>query len=266
MTVTPARSVIPILLYHSLSAEATDAYRQYCIDPGRFREQMEAIAATGLRTVTISELTRLLASPEPNNPDRLLAITFDDGFEEVHRIALPILADLGLRASTFVVTRFVGKTSRWLDPIGEGDRALLAWTQIAELAASGFEIGSHSHSHPQLDTLGLSEVSNEVHHSRVLLEEQLQRPITSFAYPHGYHTSQIKSIVGHVGYTGACGVKHALSHVSDDPFALGRVVVSDTTSNDQFASWLEGRNLHCPGPENAGKPSPGEPRVGSVPG
>ena len=128
---------------------------------------MEAIAATGLRTVTISELTRLLASPEPNNPDRLLAITFDDGFEEVHRIALPILADLGLRASTFVVTRFVGKTSRWLNPLAK-EIAPFGGPRSRSWLRPGSRSGATAQP-PELDTLGLSEVSNEVHHSRVLL-------------------------------------------------------------------------------------------------
>ena len=134
----------PILLYHSLSVEASRVYRPYAVDPGRFREQMELVAGGGYRTLTVRELVTILADPSGRLPERSVLVTFDDGFDDVHREALPVLDRLGLRATAFLVTGSVGGTSGWLAGDGEGDRRLLSWTQIRELAGAWIEIGSHS--------------------------------------------------------------------------------------------------------------------------
>jgi peptidoglycan/xylan/chitin deacetylase (PgdA/CDA1 family) len=243
MTTALVSPLIPILLYHSISEDATRRYRPYAIDPGRFREQMEAIAEGGFRTLTVTELASMLADPTAQLPERCLLITFDDGFEEVHRIALPILAGLGLRATAFLVSGYIGGTSRWLESDGEGGRRLVAWPQVRELARAGFEIGSHSHTHPQLDTLTIRKAEAELRRSRQVLEEGLGSPVTSFAYPHGYHSPRIRELVRANGYSAGCAVKHALSHAADDPWALGRVVVSADTPADRFAAWIDGRGL-----------------------
>jgi peptidoglycan/xylan/chitin deacetylase (PgdA/CDA1 family) len=233
----------PILLYHSLSVEASRVYRPYAVDPGRFREQMELVAGGGYRTLTVRELVTILADPSGRLPERSVLVTFDDGFDDVHREALPVLDRLGLRATAFIVTGFLGGTSRWLAGDGEGDRRLLSWTQIRELAGAGIEIGSHSHTHPQLDTLRESWAEEEIRQSRTLLEDGLGAAVTSFAYPYGYHTGTVRALLRRHGYTAGCAVKHALSHDRDDPWALGRAVVSAGTSDEQFTAWLEGRGL-----------------------
>jgi peptidoglycan/xylan/chitin deacetylase (PgdA/CDA1 family) len=243
MTTPPAGQFIPILLYHSISENATRRYRQYAIDPGRFREQMHAIAAGGFRTLTVSEFVSMLADPGAEIPERCLLITFDDGFVDVHHVALPILAGLGLRATAFLVTEHIGGTSRWLQADGEGERRLMAWPQIRELVLGGFEIGSHGHSHLQLDTLPIREAEDDIRRSREVLEEGLGSRVTSFAYPHGYYTQRIKDLIRANGYSAGCAVKHALSHRGDDPLALARVVVSDDTAADRFAAWVDGREL-----------------------
>jgi peptidoglycan/xylan/chitin deacetylase (PgdA/CDA1 family) len=245
--------LIPILLYHSISGDATRRYQPYVMDAAHFRHQMETIAAGGFRTLTVAEFVSILADPSARLPERCLIITFDDGFEEVHRIALPILAGLGLRATAFLVTAHIGGTSRWLDSEGEGGRRLMAWPQIRELAQAGFEIGSHSHRHSQLDTLTIRGAEEEVRRSREILEEGLGSRITSFAYPHGYHSQRIRELVRASGYTGACAVKHVLSHALDDPWALGRVMVAADTPQDQFAAWIDGRGLPGAGSGERGR-------------
>ena len=233
----------PILLYHSLAVEASPGYRPYVVDPGRFREQMELLAGGGYRTLTVRDLSAILADPSVRLPERSVLITFDDGFDDVHREALPVLDRLGLRATAFLVTGSLGGTSGWLAGDGEGDRRLLSWTQIRELAGAGIEIGSHSHTHPQLDTLPEAVAEEEIRRSRALLEDGLGAAVTSFAYPHGYHTGRIKALLRRHGYTAGCAVKHALSHARDDRWALGRAVVFADTSNEQLEDWLKGRGL-----------------------
>jgi peptidoglycan/xylan/chitin deacetylase (PgdA/CDA1 family) len=238
-----APSPIPILLYHSLTREASARYRPYAIDPARFAEQMESLAASGCSTLTIRQLVDALRDPTTPLPARPVVITFDDGFREIYDVALPILQRLGLRGTALVVTGHVGGTSRWLDGDGEGWRPLMSWSQIRELAAHGIEIGSHSHRHPQLDTLSEASARTEIATSKQLIEDGIGQAVEAFAYPHGYHSRTVKRLVREAGYEVAFGVKHALSHRDDDRWGLGRAVVTADVATQTLQGWLAGEGL-----------------------
>jgi peptidoglycan/xylan/chitin deacetylase (PgdA/CDA1 family) len=234
---------IPILLYHSISDDASSQYLQYAVTPADFRAQMELIAERGYRTLTVSELVGLLAVPAAGLPERSVLVTFDDGFAEVYEQGLPVLRNLGITATVFAISGFVGSSSRWLERKGEGSRRLLSWEQLAELRAQGFEVGSHGHSHRQLDTMSKVAAFDELRRSKAILEDHLGASVDAFAYPHGYHSPVLRELVRASGYLAACGVKHALSHPDDDRWALGRAVVSRETSLEELGEWLDGRGL-----------------------
>lgn len=79
-------------------------------------------------------------------------------------------------------------------------------------------------------------------HRRVL-EDGLGRAVTSFAYPYGYHTGGVKAAVKEAGYTNACGVKQAISHLDDDRFGLARIIVYSDTRPEVLRDWLAGVGL-----------------------
>src|ERR1035437_1259106 len=236
-------SVIPILLYHSLRAVATDRYRRFSMDPGQFAEQMEHIAAGGFQTLTVSQLAAALADPTASMPERPLLITFDDGFEEWHSVALPILTRLGLRSTAYIVTGRLGGRSRWLASLGEGDRLMLSEGQVRDLDEAGVEIGAHGHRHIPLDEFNFSDAVRDIDTSRVRLEEIVGHPVRTFAYPYGSHTGRIKRYVETSGFESACAVKHALSHPNDDRFALARAIVGSDVSMQRLDSWIRGEGL-----------------------
>lgn len=233
---------VPILLYHSLSEEATASYRPWAVRPRAFEEQMEFLVASGHTTLTVTEFVAALDGGR-SLPAKPIVLTFDDGFADLHSVALPILDRLGLRATAYLVSDGIGATSAWLEADGEGERRLLAWSQVRELVADGIEIGSHSRTHPQLDVLDAARANDEIRGSREALEDALGVAVPSFAYPHGYHTAAVQDLVRAAGFTSACGVKHALSHARDDRWAMGRAIVYADTPLDRFASWTRGEGL-----------------------
>jgi peptidoglycan/xylan/chitin deacetylase (PgdA/CDA1 family) len=248
MTAVPAAGPdrtgrVPILVYHSVTTEATDRYRGFAIDPGLFREQMAAVVGARLRTITVDEMASAIADRDTAAVERAVALTFDDGFREVHGLVLPVLRQLDLRATAYLVSAYIGGTSRWLAADGEADRPLMSWTEVRELASEGVEIGAHGHRHVPLDLLRLSDATDEVVRSRQVLEEGLGRGVTSFAYPYGYHTGGIKAAVQKAGYTNACGVKQAISHLDDDRFGLARIIVYSDTKPETLRDWLAGDGL-----------------------
>jgi peptidoglycan/xylan/chitin deacetylase (PgdA/CDA1 family) len=234
---------VPILLYHGVSATAAPAFRRWVVEPSRFGEHVEWIAASGRQPVTVSHVALALGG-QATLPDRPVAITFDDGLADLATGAFPTLSRLGIPASLYITTGYVGGRSRWLDREGEGDRPMLDWSTVRRLDASGLvEIGAHGHSHRQLDVLPPHELPAEVDVSKRRLEEQLGHPIASFAYPHGYSSRRVRQAVADAGFTSACAVKHALSGPGDDRYALARIVVGADTTVEALDGMLHGAGL-----------------------
>ncbi len=237
-------TAIPILLYHSLSAEATEPYRRFSMDPGQFTEQMEHIVAGGYTSLTVAQLLAALAGPIDAMPERPIVITFDDGFQDMHSVALPVLTRLNLHSTAYIVTAHLGGTSRWLAPLGEAERPLLSAGQVRELDAAGVEIGAHGHRHIALDEIPFGQAAREIDTSRARLEEIVGHPVATFAYAYGYHTGRIKRYLRTCGFESACGVKQALSYPGDDRFALARAIVGSDMPMEAVDSWIRGEGLH----------------------
>lgn len=120
---------------------------------------------------------------------------------------------------------------------------MLTWEQVTEISTCGVECGAHSHSHPELDVLPSALVQEELMRSKAMLQERIDQPVCSFAYPHGYYTPRVRQLVQQAGYSSACAVKHAMSSTNDDPFALARIIVSRHVSLEGFANLLAGKRL-----------------------
>jgi peptidoglycan/xylan/chitin deacetylase (PgdA/CDA1 family) len=235
------RSVLPVLLYHSVSAGARPDQHGWITAPDVFAAHMAFLHDEGYTTLTVSKYAELLAEPMVRAPERTVVITFDDGFADFTEHALPVLQQHGLRSTMYVVTGCVGSTSTWLEPVGEGDRPMLGWSEIEALARAGVEIGAHTHSHPQLDIISRSTAWEEIRRSKGVLEHRLGREILSFAYPFGFHGPRVRALVQRAGFRSACAVKDALSGPGDDPLAIARVIVPGDTGLGTLSELLAGR-------------------------
>jgi peptidoglycan/xylan/chitin deacetylase (PgdA/CDA1 family) len=207
------REAFPILLYHALGAPARD---RYAVTPARFAADLDAVAASGRRALTIGRLAR-----EWPMPADAVAITFDDGTADFGACAWPLLRERDLPVTLYVTSGLVGARH-------EG-RPMLTWAQLGELRDAGVEIGAHGHTHVALDVLPLDAAARELVNGKLELEDRLQARVSTCAYPHGHHTTAVKRLAAAAGYRSACAVKNALSHPYDDRFALARVTVTATT-------------------------------------
>jgi len=80
----------------------------------------------------------------------------------------------------------------------------MSWTELAGLAAGGWEIGSHTCSHPHLTQLDDGVLQTELVQSRRACEEMLQQPCRTIAYPYGDHDDRVVDATGAAGYSAAC--------------------------------------------------------------
>ncbi|MGW8633188.1 polysaccharide deacetylase family protein [Streptomyces sp. NPDC055793] len=229
---------VPVLMYHAVAAEPNDATRALSVTPEAFAAQMAAIADRGLTPIGTAELAAAWRSGRPL-PRRPVLITFDDGYEGVHRHALPALAKHGFPATLFVSTGWL----RGPYDTGGALDTMLDWDQVRELAAAGVEIGGHSHTHPQLDRLGEERLRFELIHCKEIVADQLGTVPASFAYPYGYSDRRVRRAVRETGYAQALAVGNGLARHAQGPYALRRVTVRRRTGLDEFARLVEGRSI-----------------------
>ena len=234
---------VPILLYHSVAERGAPRYRKWAVRPDMFIAQMRYLHENGYTPITVTQFVTAISELPGRLPKRPVVLTFDDGFADFYSDALPILINYGFVATLYLATGFIGQTSRWLSREGEGLRPMLTWQQVAELSACGIECGAHSHTHLELDTLPYIMVQDELARSKSILQERIGLPVYTFAYPHGYYTSQVRHLVQQTGYSSACAVKHAMSSTNDDMFALARIIVSRDVDLEGFAKLLAGQHL-----------------------
>ncbi|MEU1010568.1 polysaccharide deacetylase family protein [Streptomyces sp. NPDC005890] len=229
---------VPILMYHSVASAPSGGTRELSVAPGAFAEQMTLIGDLGLTPVTTADLAGRWRSGRPL-PVRPVLITFDDGYEGVHRHALPVLAEHGFPATLFVSTGWL----RGAHDTGGGPDTMLDWAQTRELAAAGVEIGGHSHTHPQLDQLGDGELRTELTRCTEILAAELGAHPVSFAYPYGYSSRRVRQAVRAAGYAQALAVGNALARRRQGPYALKRVTVRRGTGAEEFERLLLGRAM-----------------------
>ncbi len=231
---------LPILMYHAISDAPAKATRALSVTPSAFAEQMELLAERGCTPLTTRQLAAVWRDGRRALPQRPVLITFDDGYEGVHRYALPELLRHDFPATLFTSTGWVlGRESRDRAP-GALD-TMLDWDQVRELAACGVEVGGHSHSHPQLDQLRDDRLWFEVLRCKEILTEELDAPPVSFAYPYGYSSPRVRRMVRTGGFGISLAVGNRLACRAQGPYALRRVTVRRSTSTAEFERLVEGR-------------------------
>ena len=224
-------AAVPILLYHSVSDDADTRDLPFTVSPGAFAAHVEVVVSSGLQVLTVGQLVAARREGRALNGSTVV-ITCDDGYADTREAFAPTLLDAGLRATVYVSTGTIDATVR-----GKG---MISWPATRELADLGFEVGSHGHDHLQLDTLRSHRIASELQRSRELLEDHLGTPSETFAYPHGYHTTGIIDLVRRAGFQSACAVKNALSHDTDDLFALSRLTITRDCGPETIAAYLRG--------------------------
>ena len=221
-------SSLPILTYHRLLPDeptfATDPKR-IAVSRSRFRAHMRLLHRLGYRTLALDRYVRdLRAGQRP--AARSFAITFDDGYEEVSTLALPILQEFGYTGTVFAVAQRLGGSNLWDD----GRARLLTRAQLKELQAAGLTIGAHTCTHihlPQADGPG---ARREIIASKEILEDSLGTPVALFAYPYGETSGSVERFVREAGFEAAFATDRAPRNHAENLFRLRRVVIFPRTN------------------------------------
>ena len=225
---------VPILCYHRLGTTGG----KMAVSPANFAAQMEWLAKNDYRVIKLSQISGYLEGKEPL-PPKSVVITFDDGYESVYKFAFPVLRKLGLPATMFVYTDFVG---------AGGDA--VNWSQLAEMQASGLmDIQSHSKSHRNLieRTAGENEerykrnLDTETAGPRDLIEQKLNTAgqVRHYAYPFGDANEQVLDALTRQKYTLAVTVNPGGNAFFAQPFMLRRTMIFGDHDLEAFKARLQ---------------------------
>ena len=194
-----------VLCYHALSPTWDAALST---TPARFERHIELLHARGYRGATFTDAVLGRVG------GRVVAVTFDDAYRSVIERALPILDALSMPATVFAPTNFIGAETplswagvdRWLG--GEHVRELtpMSWEELASLADGGWEIGSHTCSHPRLTKLDDRALADELERSKADCERGTQTKCTSLAYPYGDVDRRVVAACVRAGYCAAAAL------------------------------------------------------------
>ena len=239
-----ARGTIPILMYHSIDEDVDCKMHPYfrtVTSPRRFSEQVKFLRREGYQAISISQAIDLLSRSGGAGAcdERRVIITFDDGFLNVYTKAFPVLEQVGFSATVFLATDYVGRKF-------VNGRPCLSEPQIREMSKAGIEFGSHSVTHRRLVTLPLDELEREIRDSKKIIEEIIDREVSSFSFPYRFpeenkrFTGVLREQLEAAGYR--IGVTTAIGRpgVTDDPLFLPRLPVNDCDDTKLFNAKLLG--------------------------
>jgi peptidoglycan/xylan/chitin deacetylase (PgdA/CDA1 family) len=216
------RMRIPILMYHVIGTRPAAApYPDLWVTPAAFRAQMIALRDGGYRGVSLRRAFDGLqhGGPLPRKP---VVVSFDDGYRGDYVAARPVLRRLG----------WPGVLNLEVRNVRPGD---LTAAEVRGLIASGWEVDSHTISHPDLTSVDAARLRAEVVDSRRALRRRFGVAADFFCYPSGRYDSRVVTAVRSAGYLGATTTVEGEA-TSASPFTMPRVRVGPGDSPRRLLS------------------------------
>jgi peptidoglycan/xylan/chitin deacetylase (PgdA/CDA1 family) len=239
------RANITILCYHGITERSgidSDDRSGIAVSRNLFLAQLTYIT----RRYTVISLSDYLAARRTGSrlPRHAMILTFDDGLRNFLTVAAPVLKELGLPATMFLVTDQIEHRDE--SSLGENwtpldDRICLTWPEAKTLQSTqNIEFGSHTCSHPEIHELS-ANVDREFHDSLAAIRENLPNVISpSLAYPYGSYSELIVRKARSAGYSCALTTEAGANSNHTDLFQLRRSVVRCYDTTEIFAARVSG--------------------------
>jgi len=218
----------PVLMYHSVAPDQHDG-SLWTVRLKRFDQQMRWLRRRGRKGVSMREL---LNARRAGSAQRMVGLTFDDGYADFAEYALPVLQRCGFTATLFVVAGRLGGENVWANM---QRKSLITSEQLRQVAAAEIEIGSHGLYHVSLPTVTDANLAGEIEESRRILQDISGQDVPGFCYPYGNHDGRVVSRVQAAGYDYGCADE--LSEFTGR-YALPRIYIGDADSSARL--WAKG--------------------------
>lgn len=191
-----------VLCYHGVSRRW---HSGMAVTPDALESQVVSLLDRGYRGVTFHDA---VANPPSG---RVLAVTFDDAYRSVHQLARPVLEQLHVPATVFAPTALMGGglpmswsgIDSWTAGPFAPELIPMDWDELGELHGLGWEVGSHTRTHPRLPELDAASLKEELDDSRAECERRIGAQCRSIAYPFGDYDQRVVEATRSAGYSAA---------------------------------------------------------------
>ena len=228
-----SQTFVRVLMYHKISENKRDILTVTVND---FENQLAYLLLKDYHVVSIDDL---LKDKIPNKP---VLITFDDAYSSNLELAYSVLKKYKFKATIFVPSAFVGKTSSW-DVVAE---PLLSVEQLQELDKEIFSLGLHSHQHKSYQSLSVDEIRNDLEHNINFFKQHHLDFVPAFAYPYGARPKNKNQQVAMHQIFKELGIKFAFRIGNrlnvwpfENPYQIQRIDVRGTDSFSVFKQKLK---------------------------
>jgi peptidoglycan/xylan/chitin deacetylase (PgdA/CDA1 family) len=217
---------VPVLMYHRIAdlspkESRSPLMRDLTVSPADFESQIRYLAESGFTFLLAREVEDAIQNGK-ELPERAVAITMDDGYQDNFENAFPILKKYGACATIFLVTSTLGTPRH------------LTWDETREMQRNAVHYGSHTVHHYDLTTLDELTMDKELLDSKRALVERLGEPITDLAYPTGAFNDHVIERTRAAGYAAAWKKGGGPVQPLTDLFRLPRVRVHGRTTMEDF--------------------------------
>jgi peptidoglycan/xylan/chitin deacetylase (PgdA/CDA1 family) len=164
------QGILVVLTYHSIKDNQRD----------NFTKQMDMATNTGI--IEPADIKTSLHDGRSH-----IAITFDDGYQNILRNALPALKERDMPATVFVTTGYLGERPGWITDRTHPnyDELIISKEQLMSLVNGNIAIGSHTVSHPDLSQVDKQQLSRELTESKRYLDSLLSQNTILCSLPYG---------------------------------------------------------------------------------
>jgi peptidoglycan/xylan/chitin deacetylase (PgdA/CDA1 family) len=236
------RAPVSVLFYHRV---ADDRANPWTIPEQVFARQVDWLRAR-FDLVSLEEAQRRIRSGRNDRP--AVSITFDDGYADNCRFALPLLVEAQVPCTYFVSSEHVLTGKPFPHDLARGrPLAPNSLQQLRELAAAGIEIGAHTRTHADLGRVDdPRRLYDEVVAAGAELQAVLGRPVRYFAFPYGQHwnlSAAAFELAYEAGYEAVCSAYGGYNFPGDDAFHLQRIAVDGDLIRLQNWLTLDPRKL-----------------------
>jgi len=209
-----------ILTYHNVGKPPKEAkLKTLFVAKEQLKRQLKLLKFMGFDFLSLRDL--LLNKKVKKG----VLLTFDDAYLDFWGKALPIFMELKVRSVIFVPVALVGSYNQWDYDRIRIKKPIMNWEHIKELHSLGFEIGSHSLTHPYLSKIDPQKAWEEIYTSKVILEDKLGTEIKAFCYPYGDYSQQVRDMVQRAGYSIAFTTRHGSFEESENFFEVRRITI-----------------------------------------
>jgi peptidoglycan/xylan/chitin deacetylase (PgdA/CDA1 family) len=222
----PVFTVPPILMYHRVDVErpADPVGRDLTLTPRQFEAEIRALRSAGLQVISMAQLEQRISSRAPL--ERVVVLTFDDGYADQYRYAVPILRRYGANATFYIVTGQVGRPRH------------VTWSELRAMTAQHFDVAAHGVQHDDLSQMDAAQQQYQIETSIAKLRAFVHAPVSSYAYPSGRLNATTLRLVARSGVALAVTTDAAYVLPPENRYEITRLRVSGDWSLAEFCAAL----------------------------